>query len=156
MGMSGGTGGMKPPGGGGMGSNSPSGGRAAQKPQRNKAQERTNRPVEKPKAGGDARSKLASGVRSGSSSRGTDDIADSRAGNAKPKTEGGVRNASSRSSEASNAANRKENEGKSNPAFKSANGDRSGAASGKPGGIVAPRSPLYRIKVDRLVSIART
>ncbi|MEK4277719.1 phage tail tip lysozyme [Paenibacillus sp. FSL R7-0026] len=141
MGMSGGTGGMKPPGGGGMGSNSPSGGRAAQKPQRNKAQERTNRPVEKPKAGGDARSKLASGVRSGSSSRGTDDIADSRAGNAKPKTEGGVRNASSRSSEASNAANRKENEGKSNPAFKSANGDRSGAASGKPGGDRSAKEP---------------
>lgn len=135
MGMSGGTGGMKPPGGGGMGSGSSSGGPSTQKPQRNKAPERTGRPIENPKVGGDARSKLASGVRSGSSSRSTDGIGDSRAGNAKPKSEEGDRKTSQRSSNTSNAAGKRETDGKSNPSSsKSTNGDRSGTATGKPGG----------------------
>lgn len=141
MGMSGGTGGMKPPGGGGVGSSSPSGGRAASMQQRNKAPERASIPVEKPKGGDDARSKLASGVRSGSSSRSTDAIGDSRAGNAKAKTEEGPKNASNRSSDASNAAGKRENEGKPNSSSKSVNRDHSGTATGKPGGDRSAKKP---------------
>lgn len=139
MGMSGGTGGMKPAGGGGIGSGSTSGvgGRAAPMPQRNKATDRTRVPVETPKAGGDAKSKLASGVRSGSPSRGSNTFNDSgltsSPGNSKSKTGAGARNGSVGPSEVANAASKRESTGKSNQSAKSAKRDPAVGATGKPG-----------------------
>lgn len=116
MGIRGGAGGMKPPGGRGMGSGSPSGGRAAPMPQRNKASDGTRGTVETPKAGSDAKSKLASGVRSGSTSRGTNGL-----------------DGSNRPPDTANTANKRENGRKSNQSVKSTNGDPAVGATGKPG-----------------------
>ncbi|WP_145142323.1 phage tail tip lysozyme [Paenibacillus sp. Y412MC10] len=133
MNMSGGAGGMKPPGGGSKGSGSPSSvaDRAARMPQRNKAADRTSGPGDTSKTGSDVKSKLASGVRSGTPSR----LDGSGPSNSKSKTELGGRNASNKPSAAANPAS-----SKSNRSAKPAKGDPVGG-TGKPGGDRGSKEP---------------
>ncbi|MBD7970312.1 phage tail tip lysozyme [Paenibacillus gallinarum] len=142
MGMNGGAGGSKPPGGNGTSNNS---GRAAPKRPQSKATESTSAPLEAPKGGGDVKSKLSSGVRSGSPSSGINKLKDSdlpqSPDNSKSKTVTGSKNELKEPSGAVNAANKRESPDRTSA--KSANGDPDTGTPGKRGENHGARGPSH-------------
>ncbi|MGC6586662.1 phage tail tip lysozyme [Paenibacillus sp. Dod16] len=107
--------------------NPPGGGKDRGSVDRSVSINRESSAVETPNTGSDTRSKLASGVRSGSSARGRNASDNARSGHSKSKSEAGARSASNKPAGTANAA--REKDGKSDRSSMSA---KKGSAAGNP------------------------